>query len=226
MKLPKMTLSVAALTVANIVPLAGVVLSGWDARVIVLLYWTENLVIGFYSILKIALAKVDRPAAHLGKLFAIPFFCLHFGGFCAVHGIFLLAFFKVGGEMGPLLPRHTWFGPLVFLQLLISAVAQLWESGPPGMGWPVLGLLVSHGISFVQNYLLGGEYASLTEGRLMMQPYGRIVLLHVTIIAGAAPVMLLGSPVPLLCILIGLKIVIDILLHASSHKVALAAMDE
>lgn len=222
MRPPKINLSVAALTAANLVPLAGVLLYGWDAAVIVLLYWTENLVIGFYTVLKMALVRVDRPAHHLGKLLAIPFFCVHFGGFCAVHGLFLLAFFKVGGPMGSLFPQGTWLGPLVFLQLLASVIGRLWESGPPGMEWPVLGLLISHGISFVQNYLLGREYASLTPERVMVQPYGRIVLLHVTIIAGGVPVMLLGSPVPLLCILIGLKVVIDIGLHVRSHRAALS----
>lgn len=216
--MPKIDLSVAALIVANLVPLAGVLLFGWDAAVIVLLYWTENLVIGFYTVLKMALARVDSPAGHLGKLFAIPFFCLHFGGFCAVHGFFLLVFFKVGGQIGSLLPHGTWLGPLVFIQLLISVVVRLWQSGPPGMEWPVLGLFVSHGISFVQNYLLGREYASMTGQSLMMQPYGRIVLLHVAIIAGGMPVMLLGSPVPLLCILIVLKIGMDMWLHARSHR--------
>ena len=95
----KPTLSTLALIVANLVPLAGVFLMGWDAAIIVLLYWTENLVIGFYNTLKIALVKVsDPPVGHLGKLFAIPFFWLHFGGFCGMHGLFLLVIFKRGSE--------------------------------------------------------------------------------------------------------------------------------
>lgn len=213
--MPKLTLSIAALVAANLVPLVGVVLFGWDAAVIVLLYWTENVVTGFYSILKMALARVEKPAEQLGKLFIIPFFCVHFGGFCAVHGAFLLAFFKIGGGF-PDLNMH-WPGPLMFVGLLVSVIAQLWQSRPPGMEWPVLCLLTSHGVSFVQNYLVGGEYARLSPGVLMGQPYGRIVLLHVAIIAGGLPVMLLGSPVPLLIILIGLKIVVDIALHNRSH---------
>ncbi len=38
------------------------------------------------------------------------------------------------------------------------------------------------------------------------------------IIAGGVPIMMLGSPVPLLCFLIILKIGMDIWLHSKSHK--------
>ncbi len=84
----------------------------------------------------------------------------------------------------------------------------------------MIGLFVSHGISFVRNYLSGKEYASQTMQRLMKQPYRRIVLLHVAIIAGGMPVMMLGSPIPLLFILVGLKIGLDIWLHTKEHSAA------
>ena len=220
MKLPKISLSIVALVAANTVPLVGVLFFGWDAAVIVLLYWTENVVIGSYNILKMALLKVQSPVLHIGKLLAIPFFCVHFGGFCAVHGFFLLAMFSIGGGTESLFPKGHWPGPLVFVQLLVAVIRSLWRDHPAGMQWPVLCLFVSHGISFVQNYLLKKEYASLTIGKLMNQPYKRIVILHVAIIAGAMPVMALGSPVPLLCILVLLKVCMDIYLHTKEHKIA------
>jgi len=220
MRLSKPSLSICALTAANLAPLVGVALFGWDAAVIVLLYWTENVVLGFYNVLKLALLKAEHPLVHIGKLFSIPFFCLHFGGFCAVHGFFLLAFFKLGEGPDSLFPEHTWPGHLVFLQLLISVIATVWRHHPEGFEWPVLCLFVSHGISFVQNYVRKGEYASLTTQKLMGQPYKRIVLLHVAIIAGGVPIMMLGSPVPLLVILVFLKVGMDIFLHLKEHKAA------
>lgn len=218
MNLPKATPSMLALVVANLVPLVGVLLLDWDARVIVLLYWTENIILGAYNVLKMALLKVESPALNLGKIFAIPFFCLHFGGFCAVHGLFLLLLLKVGGEPKSLFPGDPWPCHFVFLQLLFGVIAQLWREHPAGMQWPVLCLFVSHGISFVHNYLLKKEYASLTLRQLMGQPYKRIVILHVAIIAGGALIMALGSPRPLLSILVFLKIWLDIYLHVKEHK--------
>jgi hypothetical protein len=209
--------SILALIAANLAPLLGVLFFGWDAAAIVLLYWIENLIIGAYNILRMILVKVKSQSEQLKKLFLIPFFCVHFGGFCAVHGFFLLAFFKLGDDLNFFAPQDPWLGPLVFVQLLVSVIAQLWESRPAGMEWPVLGLVVSHGISFIRNYLIGGEYLTLTIGKLMSRPYTRIVLLHVAIIAGGVPIMMLGSPVPLLCILVILKIGMDVWLHTKSH---------
>jgi hypothetical protein len=80
-----------ALVVANVIPLWGVLYLGWDAFYILLLYWSENLVIGFYGILKIAFAKAPNLAAHLSKIFIIPFFIIHYGGFMAGHGLFVLS---------------------------------------------------------------------------------------------------------------------------------------
>jgi len=212
--------SLAALVLANLVPLAGVLWLGWDAGVVVLLYWAENLVVGAYTVLKLALVQVERPAQNFEKLINIPFFCIHFGGFTAVHGVLLMSFFGLGDGMRDLLPGHTWPGPLVFLQMLVSVVAELWSVRPPGMEWPLLALVVSHGVSFVQNFLLGREYAQLTVRKVMTQPYGRIVMLHVAIIAGGVFVLKLGSPLPLLIILVGFKIGLDLWLHRRSHALA------
>jgi hypothetical protein len=66
---------------------------------------------------------------------------------------------------------------------------QLWESRPPGLEWPVLGLAVSHGISFVKNFLFGQEYLSFKINEIMIRPYKRIVLMHVAIIAGFNPML-------------------------------------
>ena len=119
------TPSIFILTMANLVPLPGVIMFGWDAAFIVLLYWTENLVIGFYNILKMALLKADHPSGHFGKLLAIPFFSLHFGGFCAVHGFFLLTFFKIGNDPGDILSGESWPGHLIFLQMLFAVIKTL-----------------------------------------------------------------------------------------------------
>ncbi len=219
-RLPRPSLSIIALTVANLVPLLGVIFLNWEAAAIVLLYWMENLIVGFFNVLRMILVKGEPVANQFQKLFMIPFFCVHFGGFCAVHGFFLLAFFKIGSPEGAIAAGDSWMGPLIFLQLLYAVVMQLWQSRPAGLDWPVLGLAVSHGISFVKNFLIGQEYLSLKLKELMMRPYKRIVLMHVAIIAGGVLIMKLGSPVALLCVLIFLKIAMDIWLHAKSNRAA------
>ncbi len=95
------TLSLVTLIGANLIPFIGIFLFDWDVRFIVLLYWIENLIAGFYNILKMVFLKTAQAADNKGKLFIIPFFCIHYGGFCAVHGFFLIHFFKIGTGTSP-----------------------------------------------------------------------------------------------------------------------------
>jgi len=212
------TLSSLSLIGANLAPLIGVLVLGWDAGVVVLLYWVENLVLGVYTILRIVFARVPVPLFHAGKLFAIPFFALHFGGFCAVHGLFIMALFELGGGPGAVLAETSSSGLFVFFELLGAVLRSLWSDPPPAFGWLVIGLLASHGISFVQNFILGGERQEITIGKLMTLPYRRIVLLHVAILAGGVPVLLLDSPLALLIILVVLKATLDVILHLREHR--------
>ncbi len=81
------------------------------------------------------------------------------------------------------------------------------------LGWAILGLVISRGISFATNYLGKGEYKNLTAPQLMAQPYGRIVVLHLAIIGGGFLVMVLHSPVLGLLLLVGLKTLLDLAAH-------------
>jgi len=84
--------------------------------------------------------------------------------------------------------------------------------------WAIFGLAVSHGISFVHNFLMNGEYRRTSPPLLMFQPYGRIVVLHITIIIGGGLMMLLGSPTIGLLILVLLKTGLDLAAHLRERK--------
>jgi hypothetical protein len=214
MRLPKPTISIALLMAANLTPLIGVFWFGWDAALVILVYWTENLIAGCYNVLRMLTLR----GQHIGKLFMIPFFCVHFGGFCAVHGAILMGLLleENAWESGPM--DSNWPGPLIFLHLLVSVIRGVWEARPPGAGLIVACLVFSHGISFVHNHFIKRENAVLSLGDLMSRPYKRIVILHIAVLAGAVPILMLGSPAPLLVILIVLKTGLDIVLHARAHR--------
>jgi hypothetical protein len=210
---------VLALLAANVIPLAGVLFLDWSAFYIVVLYWAENLAVGFYNVLKMAFAKVRHPIEHLGKLFLIPFFIIHYGGFTAIHGFFVLAIFKqVDSE--PINPQHAWPCVFVFLQMLINVVKHVMLTIPPAVRLGVLSLFASHGVSFVYNYLIKGEYARTDVRNLMGQPYVRVVVMHITILGGGFLSMALGSPAALLLVLVLLKTTIDVKFHLREHKKA------
>ena len=135
----------------------------------------------------------EHPAAAIFAVFPLAFFLVHYGGFCAFHGFFLTVIFKVGDAQNVLSGTETdWWGPFVFVQMLFGVIQHLWQSRPPDLGWVLIALMTSHGISFVQHYLIGGGFL----------------------------VMLLGSPLALLVVLILLKIGLDIALHNRSHQKA------
>ena len=50
------TQAVVSLIVANLIPLYGALFLGWSVGSLVVLYWCETAVIGFYSILKLPFA--------------------------------------------------------------------------------------------------------------------------------------------------------------------------
>ncbi|HEX5218205.1 MAG TPA: DUF6498-containing protein, partial [Verrucomicrobiae bacterium] len=74
-----------------------------------------------------------------------------------------------------------------------------------------------HGFSFAYNYIIGGEYRTTSLPALMVQPYGRVIVLHVAILGGGFLVMALGSPVAGLALLVLLKIALDVRAHLKQH---------
>jgi len=209
-------LPLVALLVANAMPLVGVLFFKWDAFLIVLLYWAENVAVGFYNVLKMATLKVAHPAEHLGKLFMIPFFVIHYGGFTGIHGVFVMAMFKKNPDIFPKGP--TWPCFLAFVQILLNTIAQAWRAIPVNARWVIAAMFVSHGISFAYNYLYKGEYAAITGEKLMGQPYARVVVMHIAIIFGGFLTAAFGSPVGLLVMLVVMKTLIDVALHNRQHK--------
>ena len=202
--------SLLVLVLVNLLPLVGVLVFDWDVAALMLLYWSENLVLGFYTLVKML---VISP---LGGLGTGSFFVIHYGGFCAVHGLFI-AILLLDADFEPM-PEDSWPLFLVFPQLLINVVRQVLAQAPPEWLFAFAALYISHGVSFVMNFLLGRERDELTLGKLMAAPYGRIIILHVTILAGGFAVVALGQPEAMLLVLIMLKLLLDVALHLREHR--------
>ena len=85
-------LSRFALLAANLVPIIGVLLWGWDVTLIIGLYWIENLVIGLLNLPKMWMCEREGR----NPLFLSLFFTVHFGMFCGVHGAAIGTIFMEG----------------------------------------------------------------------------------------------------------------------------------
>ena len=195
--------SVIALVLANLVPVFGVLFFHWEVFPLMFLFWSENVIIGAFNVLKMVLANPRSPVGWIGKVFTIPFFCVHYGMFTFVHGVLVIGLFD-----GGLRPRAGFPNLETFWQI----------AHENHLGWAILGLAVSRGISFVTNYLGNGEYREASLQQLMQQPYGRILVLHLSILFGGFLMMALHSPVWGLLLLVGLKIVIDLRGHFAERN--------
>jgi hypothetical protein len=145
-------------------------------------------------------------ASHGSKLFFIPFFVVHYGMFCFVHGAFV--FVLLGGD-SPFNNGAKMHGrPGGFLDNDLS----------PGLLVAAAALAASHLVSFFFNYLGKGEYRRTILPVLMIQPYARIFVLHVAIILGAFAILILGSPIILLVLLVVGKTALDLSLHLRERR--------
>jgi hypothetical protein len=201
-----------ALLLANLLPVFGVFWFDWDVGSIVVLYWVENLIVGGYTLLKMLITGGVR------ALFLAAFFCLHYGGFCAIHGLFVLKLTQFAGIDLAQVPAYNWPGPLVVLEKFITLSQQILAAAPQQFIWACIALLISHGASFLLLFIGQQEFRHTTVNRLMTAPYRRIAVLHIAVIAGGFLVSKLGSPLGLLLALVALKTGMDIMLHIRSHQ--------
>src|SRR5256886_13108133 len=91
------TPSLFILLLANAMPIAGVLFLGWTVFPLVLLYWLENVVVGAFNVAKLLLAQPRDPVRWAGKVFLVPFFLVHFGGFTSIPGVLVVAVFGPQG---------------------------------------------------------------------------------------------------------------------------------
>ena len=196
-----MTPSLIALLLANALPIIGVLFLGWTVFPLVLVYWLENVVVGLYGALKLLFAQPREPAYWMGKLFVVPFFLVHFGGFTYIHGVLVVALFGPNGTQ-----------PFDLLATVPPAIRA------NHLGWAVFSLVLSHGLSFYWNYIKNGEYQRASLNALMSQPYGRVFVLHFTVLFGGWIVMLLGSPLLALVLLVVIKTAADLRAHNAERR--------
>jgi len=202
----RLTVSGVVLIAANLVPLVGVLFLGWTLFATLLLFWVENVTVGAFSVLQMLTARPRDPLSWGLKLFMVPFFIVHYGIFTTVHGVFVMSIF---GDA----PAKVSQTPAAFYHAVQAT----------GIGAAALALLLSHGVSFMLNYIGQGQYRTAVLPVLMMRPYGRVMVLHVVILLGGFLVQLAGSPVPALALLVVLKTGLDLGAHLREHQPTVAA---
>jgi hypothetical protein len=226
--------AVVALNVANAIPQFGAVFLGWNFCMILIVSRLENGVVGDINNLKILRAESGadstsawrmngKPMALVSRSAIAGFFLIHYGMFWFVHGVFVLTmplFAGMGGlpDVGPAFSGEGPFVNGVFEPEFGGGASMARRFDLGGVLLAVIALAISHGLSFWFNYLGRGEYKRASAIGQMFTPYGRLVVLHITIIVGGLAIALTGAPAAALAILVVLKTLMDIAFHLAEHR--------
>jgi hypothetical protein len=183
----------------NVIPVAGVLFFGWAALPLLIFYWIENVVIGALNCAKILIAGVTKGGVQRVAGFVIvPFFIAHYGLFCFVHGTFVFAMFTMNDLVrGGVEPTGDSFD-------LVGRVLRMLDDDQDLL--LSVGALIAVQIgAFVVDWLGNRRWRDIDPVRQMFEPYGRIVVMHLTIFIAAIPVLLLGQPMIAVLVLALLK---------------------
>jgi len=210
------TTSIAALIIANLVPLFGVLYLGWETVDILFIYWFESLIIGIFNVLKMLFTNMfDQPNQPVKlriianillfpvKLLTILFFIVHYGGFMLGHGFFLLFLFAH-------VPESVFESPATILPYVIDLVLKLKIA--------IFSLFISHGISFAKNFFFNSEGKNNRESDFFLNPYKRIIIMHITIVLCAGITMATGQNIFALVGLITIKTIADLWAHLQERQ--------
>ena len=191
-----------ALALASAAVIAwGVLALGWSPFVVMMLFWFENVVIGVFNVVKIVIAGARLGALGLVGAAAIAaFFTVHYGMFTAVHGMFVVLLFG-GAELGRTALDGGLAAPALGMVRYLLADRDGWLA--------VIAIVLLHLSGLVQWVGRTRELPTPFK-EVMGAPYGRIVILHITLIASGFLVQALQAPVAGALLLVGLKVGYDL----------------
>ncbi|MEM6781558.1 MAG: DUF6498-containing protein [Pseudomonadota bacterium] len=186
---------------ANAIPLYGVLFWDWSIYLIFVLFWFENVVIGFFTLsqiiafgLKRIIVDRDNPFSFLGILFTGAFFTVHYGIFTMGHGAMIFALFGDGiVDSGEFPEAHQLVEIFMGNNLL----------------WAALLIILASAFAAIRQF--SEHRKALNATIIMFSPYGRIIVLHIGLLFGGLAAQALGSPVWMLVLLIALKSAYDLI---------------
>jgi hypothetical protein len=193
--------SLAALCVANAVPIVGVTFLGWRIGDVMIIYWFESVIIGVFNIQRMRLAQ--QPRANPQSADGIGDFIFMYGNYLVAHGFFVFGLFVFSEPDGS--------GQTVDVLLGVGSGFNV------AIVWAVLGLIVSHAVSHRINYIGRKEYQHLSIDDLIYQPFPRVVAMHATLFLGGLLVVYTESASAFLGTFVVIKIIFDVFAHLREH---------
>ncbi|WP_167052243.1 DUF6498-containing protein [Salinibacterium sp. ZJ77] len=168
-----------------LLPALGILAWGWDWRPVVVLFWLDNITIGVLTLISLVRR---RRAGEVPSSMHPLFFALHYGIFTTVHGVFV--FIIVMGA-----------------QSFSAGIGPAAEAEP----LPLVPILIAWGAaSLVQWALAAFSKTPFTDG--VGGAYGRVVVLHLTILLGVFLIITLQLPAIVAIVLVVLRALAEALI--------------
>ena len=174
----KLTAGDYLLIIVNLIPVYGVWFEGWNAAQIFLVYCLETVIIGLFTVIKLACVTLivkPRDEWNAGKgsvmvsgLFFILFFIVHYGIFVFVQ---TQIFFGVSG----LVNDRSILGTYRQIPKVLGHEGQLL----------LLIFIIYYTLQNLFDFFLSGEYKTISMMKLMFQPYARIFVQQFVVIVGS-----------------------------------------
>ena len=213
-------LALVSLVGANLLVALQVLRHDWGYYETILIFWCEALIIGAFNVLRLLTVGLfgERPLGEtvsryvefspgfrvLATAVGTAFFACKFGMFALGVGLLVLAL--------PAFPAPPGSGgSRVFAGLTAAG---------PGVAAAVAGLVLSHGVSFVRNFVIGREYRRVTLLELIFLPYLRMGLVAIVLAAGLVAIRLLpgwANATLFAVVMILAKLAADCVSHTVEH---------
>jgi uncharacterized protein DUF6498 len=210
-------LPATVLIAANLVVAAVTLLRGWGFYEIIIVYWCEAMIIGGYNMARMVMVGLagepfgkmidagSLPTRLFVLFLALGFFAAKFGGFALATGMLVAAVPAFLAQAHDAAANEIWHG--------LRAVAG-------GVAIAVIVLFISHGISFVMNYLVRREYENANLLVLMFWPYVRMSLVVTALAAGLMAAKLfpaLDTSTAFGVVIVLVKTAADLVMHQVEH---------
>ncbi len=173
-----LTFSDILLISANLIPVWGVWFSGWNAKMMFLVYCMESIIMGLCNILQMWLVTIVKKkdvwenngskSMVSGYVFML-FFLFHYGFFIFVQMKIFLGIISIKGlndEVVTFLFHFNRFMPSYAL-------------------WVLLFFALTYGLVVVKDFVLPGVYKTIDMSSLLFAPYGRIFVQQFVVIIGS-----------------------------------------
>ena len=213
-------LTLVALLVVNLLVALQALRHDWGYYETVLIFWCEALIIGAFNVLRLLVVGLigehafGDPASQwvevspgfriLATLVGTGFFAFKFGMFALIVGVLVVALPAFSAPDGS-------GGQQVFRAL---------SAAGPAVGFAVVALVLSHGLSFVRNFLWRREYQRMSLLGLIVWPYVRMGLVMVVLAVGLILVSLLrdlANATTFAVIMVLAKTAADLVSHSVEH---------